>query len=103
MTTKNKQAIRARIGGLDKIKKVGEVAEALRHFLATDFNKTVVHPVPGKGSASSQRLCAFILVMREGKVLSAAVKIKTITQEIERHHNTFGMPTRSTLAPRRWP
>jgi len=32
-----------------------------------------------KGSASGQRLSAFILVMREREVLSATVKVETIT------------------------
>ncbi|CAB4634686.1 unannotated protein [freshwater metagenome] len=80
MRPKNKQSVRAWIGGLNEVKKVGEVPQTLRHLFAANFNKSVVHPMPGKRAPGCQRLRAFILVVWERKVLSATVKIEAIAQ-----------------------
>ena len=83
MRAQHEQSIGARVGGFDEVKKVGEIAETLRHLFATDFDKPVVHPVTGKGSARGQSLRALIFMMRKGEILPAAVKIETIAEEIE--------------------
>ena len=78
-----------------------EIAEAFRHLLAFDLQKTVVHPdighdVMAKGAAG---LGDFILVMREDEVDAAAVNVKDLAEMLCRHGRAFDMPARTAATP----
>ena len=83
MGAQHEETERPRVGGLDQVEEVGEVAEALGHLLATDLDEAVVHPVAGEGAAGGHRLRSFILMMWEGEILTAAMDVESVAEEIE--------------------
>ena len=81
----------------------GEVAERLRHLGALDLDPPVVHPVAGERLAVGDRLGPLVLVVREGQVLSPAVQVEALAQQVERHDDALGVPAGPAGAPRRRP
>ena len=60
-----------------------EVSQRLRHLDIVDIDKTIVHPVVGKGLACfSFRLGNFVGMVRKLKVSSTTVNIDGITQNL---------------------
>ena len=89
---------------IKKIKKIGHIAQTLRHLFAFSVNnKTVVHPVIREGLSESNSLGAFVFVVWELEVHTTAVQIESFSQNVKTHDDTFAMPTRSTVAPGRRP
>ena len=60
-------------------------------------------PVLGEVTAGSDRLGAFVGVVREDEVVPAAVKIKAIAEDAEAHRHALDVPARTAIAPRRGP
>ena len=85
---------------IKKIKKIGHIAQTLRHLFAFGVNdETVVHPVISKCFAKSNSLGAFVFMVRELEVHTTAVQIESFAQNVETHDDTFAMPSWSTIAP----
>ena len=85
---------------LKKIKQIGHIAQTLRHLFAFSINdETVVHPVIGKRLSKSNRLSAFVFVVRELEVHTTTMQIEAFAQNVKTHHDTFTMPTGSAFAP----
>src|SRR4029077_1173362 len=85
-----------------------EVAERLRHLLALDLKKAVVHPVIRhdwrvEGAA---RLRNLVFMMREYEIDAAAMDVEYFAEVLPRHGRAFDVPARpawSLDAGRRWP
>ena len=103
MGAQHEEAVGTRVGGFDEVEQIGEVAEALGHLLATDLDEPVMHPMTSKGSPGGHGLGPFVLMVGEGEILTAAVQIETVAEQIKRHDNTFGVPAWSTITPWGWP
>ena len=59
-----------------------------------------MHPMVGEGFAERHGLRPLVLVMRKTQVLTTAVQVEALTEQIEAHDNTFAVPARSAGAPR---
>src|SRR5690242_7189588 len=71
-----------------------EIAERLRHLLAFDLKKAVVHPVichdwRMEGAA---RLRDLVFMMRKHEIDAAAVNVECFAEVFPRHRRTFDMP-----------
>ena len=53
----------------------------------------------GEDLAVGDRLGPLVLVVGEAEVLATAVEVEALAQEVERHHNTLGVPPRTAVAP----
>ena len=81
-----------------------EVAKRFTHLLTVDGNHIVVHPVAHHvGALRCHSLCNLTFVVREHEVHAAAVNVEMLAEVLASHGSTFAVPTRETVAPRRWP
>ena len=89
---------------LEQVEQVVDVAQALRHLdaFAVD-DPAVVHPVVGERLAQCHGLGALVLVVRELQVLTAAVQVEILAQQVEAHDHALAVPSGTPVAPRRRP
>ena len=81
-----------------------EVAERFGHFTVVDVQETVVQPVTCKNLAvAALALCNLIFMVRENQVFAAGMNINLFTQIFFCHDGTLDMPSRTSLAPWRYP
>ena len=81
-----------------------EVAKRLAHLLSVDGNHIVVEPVGHHLVAlTGHRLSYLALVMWEHQVHASSVDVEMGSQVFASHRCAFAMPTRESIAPRRWP
>jgi len=74
-----------------------EVAEALRHLLAFDLQKAVVHP-GARHAAFAERAAALgelVLVMRKHEIDAAAMNVELLAEMLPGHRRAFDMPART--------
>src|SRR3984893_4385258 len=85
-----------------------KVAEALRHLVAFDLQKTVVHPDIGH-AAFVERAAALrelVLMMRKHEINAPAMDVELFAEMLPSHRRALDMPPRtpgSHNARRRWP
>ena len=81
-----------------------EVTERLTHLLTVNIYESIVYPVICKCAAVSRfTLSDLVLVVREDKILSAAMNIDRITEVLLDHCGALDMPAGSSLSPGRIP
>ena len=83
MGAQNEESVGPRVGGFHEVEQIGEVAEALGHLLATDLDESVMHPMSGEGAARGNSLRALVLMVREGEILSTAMEIEAVAEQVE--------------------
>src|SRR5690349_928992 len=81
---------------LQQIADRDEVAERLRHLLAFDLKKAVVHPVIRHDwrMKGATRLRDFVLVMRKDEIDAAAMDVEYLAEMLPGHRRAFDMPAR---------
>lgn len=81
-----------------------EIAFGLAHFYIIHVNIAVVHPVMGIFLAGAAfALGNLVFMVREDQILSAAMDVDGLTQELADHRGAFDMPAGAAFAPRRLP
>ena len=81
-----------------------EIAERLRHFLASHLQELVMHPVLHERLAGrTLGLGDFVFVMRKLQVHAAAVQIELLAEERAAHGGALDMPSGPAFAPGRRP
>jgi DNA-binding LytR/AlgR family response regulator len=81
-----------------------EVAQRLRHLLVVDAHEAVVHPVVDEGVlVRAFGLGDLVLVVRELQVLTAAVDVEMLAQQVAGHGRALDVPARTATAPGRIP
>ena len=98
--TEHQQPVGAGVVAGEEVGQRGEVAQRLGHLRALDLHPAVVHPVPREGLAVGDRLRPLVLVVRELQVLPAAVQVEALTEQVERHDDALGVPSRPASSPR---
>ena len=95
----------ARHALLQKIMYGKEVPQRLGHFLALDLQHLVMQPIarelPFRVGAAG--LGDLIFVVRELKVVAAAVDVERRAQKVVAHGRAFDVPARTPPAPRAVP
>ena len=101
MALQQQHPIGATVVLVEQIEQVRDVADALGHLLALGVDdEAVVHPVVGEPLAERHRLGPLVLVVRETQVEATAVQVETLAEEVEAHHDAFGVPAGPAVAPR---
>ena len=78
-----------------------EIAERLGHLFVVDANETVVHPVIDETAlVRAFRLGDLVLVVRELQVLTAAVDVEVLAEQIGTHRRALDVPPRTAVTPR---
>ena len=81
-----------------------EISKRFGHLVVVDVQESIMHPVFCKlFSICSFTLCNLILMMREYKVLTTGMNIDLLAQVFLGHNGAFNMPSRSSVAPWRFP
>ena len=97
------QAEHPGVPGVQQGGQCGEVVQGLGHLLAIHLDHPVVDPVLGKGPAASQGLGPLVLVVGEDQVVTPAVDVEAVAQQVERHGHALDVPAGSSRSPRRVP
>ena len=100
MGPENQQPVCTRVDTVEHVGQRREVVQRLRHLLAADLDEAVMDPVPREVASQCDRLRPLVLVMREHQVESAAMQVEAVAQDVERHHDTLGVPARPARTPR---
>jgi hypothetical protein len=81
-----------------------EVAERLRHFFFGDPNEAVMHPVVHKLAVmGALGLRDLVLVVGKLQILTAAVNVEVLAEQVGTHRRALDMPPGAAIAPRRRP
>ena len=82
-----------------------EIPGRLRHLLAFDLKKAVVHPViRHRGRAMcATRLRDLVFMVREDQIEAAAVNVEDVTEIGGTHRRALDVPARTTPAPWAFP
>src|SRR5689334_8484236 len=76
-----------------------EIAERLRHLVALDLQKTVVHPDVrhARGMEGASGLRKLVLVVRKHEIDTAAMDVEGFAEMLPGHRRAFDVPARPPL------